>query len=281
MKRHLSIWMLMARSTIYKVLGLFLGLIAADGALFALMPWIEEQKVRSVASLAPGASVAVELERMFQYFPVVFGVCLLALTAVLCLNGCEFSAKQGYTLRRLRVSQREIFLWQAAHNAVCYLLLWAVQTGVVFVLCRYYVAHYQEMTMWYPDMVNDQTMVLAFYRNSFLHSLLPLADVWRWVRNAVGCAALGVCAAAFPVRQRRGHKSVAAPILAVLSALFFVQPMGYNSSGSFVDESASPIAKEIMGLRVLGNDGVAMVMLVFVAALALYALRGGAEDEEA
>ena len=36
MKRHLSIWMLMARSTICKVLGLLLALAAADGALFAL-----------------------------------------------------------------------------------------------------------------------------------------------------------------------------------------------------------------------------------------------------
>lgn len=277
MKRHLSIWMLMARSTIYKVLGLLLALTAVDGALFAMMPWIEAQKLRKAASLAPGASVAVELERMFQYFPIVFGVCLLVLTALLCLNGCEFSAKQGYTLRRLRVPQWEIFFWQAVQNVVCYFLLWAVQAGIVVVLCRYYEAHYQEMMEWYPDMVTSQTVFLAFYRNSFLHSLLPLADAWRWARNAVGCVALGLCAAAFPIRQRRGHRSVAAAILAVLSALFFVQPMGYNGNGEYIAEGTSWIGE----ILALGTDNVAMVMLVFVAAVALYALRGGAEDEEA
>lgn len=241
MKRHLSIWMLMARSTIYKVLGLFLGLIAADGALFALMPWIEEQKVRSVASLAPGASVAVELERMFQYFPVVFGVCLLALTAVLCLNGCEFSAKQGYTLRRLRVSQREIFAWQMIHNAVCYLLLWAVQAGVAFAVCRAYTARY-------PDWVNSQTVFLAFYRNSFLHSLLPLADVWRYVRNAVLCVTLGMCAAAFPVLQRRGRRSGGAVILAVTTAVYFGQPV---ASGDFATIGAALLVTAFAMMRVL------------------------------
>lgn len=277
MKKHFSIWMLMARSTIYRALGLFLALAVVDGALFALTPWIVEQNMGKTASLVSGKPVAVELEQMFQYFPIVFGICLLLLTALLCLNGCEFGTKQGYTLRRLRVSQREIFLWQAAQNALCYFLLWAVQTSLVVILCRYYVAHCQEITIWHPGMVNDQTVVLAFYRNSFLHSLLPLADVWRWVRNAVGCAALGVCAAAFPAQQRRGHRSVAAAILAVLSALFFVQPMGYNGNGEFIAVSTSWIGE----IRALGTDGVAMVMLVFVAVLALYALRGGAEDEEA
>lgn len=272
MKRHLSIWMLMTRSTIYRVLGLFLALAAVDGALFARALRQMEQWINPDASILPENLIAPSLEQVMEssYFSLAFGVCLLALTALLCLNGCEFGTKQGYTLQRLRVSQREIFVWQMVHNAACYFLLWAVQAGVAFAACRAYTARY-------PDWVNSQTVVLAFYRNSFLHSLLPLADVWRWVRNAVGCTALGVCAAAFPVQQRRGHKSVAAAILAVLSALFFVQPMGYNGNGEFIAESTWRIGE----IRALGTDGVAMVMLVFVAVLALYALRGGAEDEEA
>lgn len=219
MKRHLSIWMLMARSTIYKVLGLFLALAAADGALFAL-------------ALRQGAS-ALGLEQVLteSHLPAVFGAGLVLLTVVLCLNGCEFSAKQGYTLRRLRVSQREIFLWQAVHNAMCYFLLLAVQTGIVLALCRYYVAHYQEMVAWYPDMVNDQTMLLAFYRVPFLHSLLPLADVWRYVRNAVLCAALGVCAAAFPAQQRQGNRGIAVVILTIPTAAFFAQQMASSDFG--------------------------------------------------
>lgn len=212
MKRHLSIWMLMARSTIYQVLGLFLALAAADGALFAL-------------ALRQGAS-ALGLEQVLteSHLPAVFGAGLVLLTVVLCLNGCEFSAKQGYTLRRLRVSQREIFLWQAVHNAMCYFLLLAVQTGIVLALCRIYVARD-------PDMVNGQTVFLAFYRLPFLHSLLPLADVWRYVRNAVLCAALGVCAAAFPAQQRQGNRGIAVVILTIPTAAFFAQQMASSDFG--------------------------------------------------
>lgn len=212
MKRHLSIWMLMARSTICKVLGLLLALAAADGALFAL-------------TLRQGTSI-LGLEQVLteSHLSIVFGVCMVLLMAVLCLNGCEFSAKQGYTLRRLRVSQRELFLWQAAHNAVCCFLLWAVQTLIVLALCRVYAA--QD-----PDMVNSQTVFLAFYRVPFLHSLLPLADGWRYVRNAVLCAALGVCAAAFPVQQRQGNRGFAVVILTVLTVAFFCQSMAGGDFG--------------------------------------------------
>lgn len=212
MKRHLSIWMLMARSTIYKVLGLFLALTAVDGTLFAL-------------ALRRGAS-EYGLEQVLTEwpFPIAFGACLLLLMVVLCLNGCEFSAKQGYTLRRLRVSQRELFLWQAVHNVVCCFLLLAVQTLIVLALCWVYVARY-------PDMVNGQTVFLAFYRVPFLHSLLPLADAWRYVRNAVLCVALGVCAAAFPVQQRQGKRGIAVVILTISTVAFFCQSMAGGDFG--------------------------------------------------
>lgn len=243
MKRHLSIWMLMARSTIYKVLGLFLGLIAVDGVLFARTLQQEEQRLNPVTSILPENLIAPSLERVMEssYFSLAFGVCLLALTAVLCLTGCEFSVKQGYTLRRLCVSQREIFVWQMIHNAVCYFLLWAVQAGVAFAVCRVYTARY-------PDWVNGQTVFLAFYRDSFLHSLLPLADVWRWVRNAVLCVTLGMCSAAFPVLQRRGRRSGGAVILAVTTAVYFGQPV---ASGDFATIGAALLVTVFVMMRVL------------------------------
>lgn len=249
MKRHFSVWMLIARSTIYKVLGLFLALIAADGAIFAWALRQAEQRLNPISSILPENLLAPSLEQVMEssYFSLAFGVCLLALTAVLCMTGCEFSAKQGYTLRRLRVSQREIFVWQMVHNAVCYFLLWAVQAGIALAVCRAYTARY-------PDWVNGQMVVLAFYRDSFLHSLLPLADAWRYVRNAVLCVALGVCAAVFPALQRRGKRGIGAVVLSVSTAVHFGQPM---ASGDF----------ETIGVAVL------------ITAVALIRLKEVARDE--
>ena len=55
-------------------------------------------------------------------------------------------------------------------------IFWAAQVLFVLLLCRVYLAKAD------PACVNAQTVFLAFYRQKFLHSLLPLAETSRWVR---------------------------------------------------------------------------------------------------
>ena len=209
MKKQLSVFALHARAAIGRLALVLLGMLALDTAAYVLFG------LRGFRASLTGSELVTALRVIFSLGLVA---CQLLLAA--CFGA---GSRYGYTLRRLRVSQRELFLWQAAHNAVCYFLLLAVQTLIVLALCRVYAA--QD-----PDMVNSQTVFLAFYRVPFLHSLLPLADGWRYVRNAVLCAALGVCAAAFPVQQRQGNRGFAAVILTALTVLFFVQPV---RSGDF------------------------------------------------
>ncbi len=42
-----------------------------------------------------------------------------------------------------------------------------------------------------------QSLFLAFWRNDFLHSLLPLAEVSRWIRNGLMILAMGLVTAFF------------------------------------------------------------------------------------
>lgn len=200
--KHRSIFMLLARGTLAWLAAIGALLAAADAALYA-----------GAAPEAPALGEAFG----GQGFRLAFALALLGLTAALCANGCALGARTDYTLRRLRVRERDIFWMQAAHNALCYLILWGWQALVALALCWVYTAQH-------PQAVNGQSVMLACYGNAFLHSLLPLADWPLWARNLTGCAALGLCAAAFPVRQRRGRRGFAAAVLAVLAALTF--PLG-------------------------------------------------------
>ncbi|HHX29553.1 MAG TPA: hypothetical protein GX716_11190 [Firmicutes bacterium] len=97
MKPHLSVLMLVARSTIYKVIGLFLILAVVDGLLFHF-------------ALGPNQvgtdRVFIGLEHAFtkSRVPVAFGVSFLAMTILLQRTGYAPGGKPGYTLRRLSVA---------------------------------------------------------------------------------------------------------------------------------------------------------------------------------
>lgn len=206
MRQHVGVFMLMVRSTIWKLLGLLVVMAAAEFALF----W-----------MALGQGETLEQTLADAHITWAFGGAFLLLTAALCRIGCEHSSKQGYTLGRLPVSERGVFLWQGTCNACCYFLLWAGQLFWALALCKIY----RETAD--PSMYSNQTVFLAFYRSSLLHSLLPLEEVSRWIRNIILLLGLGLTAAYFPYRQRRKHLGVGIIVLAPLVLLFFVRGIGY------------------------------------------------------
>ena len=212
MKPHLSVLMLLARSTIYKVLGLLLALALVEGALFHL----------ALVSNGSGDSGFVSLERAFAQsrIPIVFGVCFLVMTILTERTGHAPGSKQEYTLWRLSVSERSVFAWQALYNTSCYIMLWAAQLFVALALCRLYLLRTN------PAFTSHQTVLLAFYRNNFLHSLLPLDEVSRWVSNVAVIIGVGVTSASVPFERRRGKAGVTAFVRAVLVLKFFNSGLG-------------------------------------------------------
>lgn len=74
--------------------------------------------------------------------------------------------------------------------------------------------------------ISDQTIFLAFYRSGFLHSLLPLGEATRYVRNVVLILCLGTLTAHFSFLQRRGRRGLSMVILTTLVLVNFPRPMG-------------------------------------------------------
>lgn len=216
MRRHISVLMMYIRSSVYRVIVLLALMVSAQFLLF----W---QSMKDYSAEYP-----IGLERIFDrtLLPWTFGLMAVCLTVQLVYVGCNQGVKQSYTLKRLSISEKSVFIWQGICNMGCYLLLWMVQVMTAFALCRWYLALAE------PEFVSNQTIFLAFYRSKFLHGLLPLAESSIWVRNLFLVLGLGFASAYFPYLQRRGKFSIGVLLLLVISIIWFPRNVGI-ASGDF------------------------------------------------
>lgn len=224
MKKYLSVFMLFTRSTIFPMLALLIAMVATEGALF----WLAMEK-----------NIALEQTFSLSRISWAGAVYFVLLTVILSSTGSERGAKTGYFLRRLQISERSVFLCQGAYNTICYFIFWMAQLFIVLGLFHYYIVNAD------PSYIGSQSIFLAFYRDSFLHSLLPLAETSRYVRNGILILGLGISSAYYPMSQRTGKSSMGIIALVCVILPFFAR--GIGSLGSDILLSAFAI---IMVLKI-------------------------------
>lgn len=196
MKQHGSVFMLFVRSSFYKILLILLAMIVSEGIWFygTIQSLLEKMETGEVTTMTP--------EVVFEeaHFIAFFGVALILVVIVLACVCRNTTGRLDYTLYRLSISPKSIFLWQAVYSAVCLLLVWFVQAITAFGLCRYYIQTAD------GSAVTHQSLFLAFYRTPFLHAVIPLQNVWCWIRNVLLFITLGA-AVAYDVYCTRRRKS--------------------------------------------------------------------------
>jgi hypothetical protein len=234
MSQYVSVFLVAVRSTIYKITGVFLLMAAAEGVLF----WMQLQRA--------GENKVVLLEELIQSsgIPLVSGGAFLLVCGILSLVGYEFSGSRvRYTIQRLSVREEAIVLLWGVNSMLALCMFWAAQLAVVLLLSKLYIDDME------PIFFNSQTLFLAFHRSSFLHSLLPLEETSRLLRNVALIFSLGITAACFAQKQRRGERGVAVALLAALTIVFFPADLGH-----------------------LGSDLTLMVIALTTAAFSLYSI---------
>ena len=207
-KKHLSVLMLYICSSITPLLCTVVFICSIHTGLFL---W----------ELQRGAA-ALETVIQPDYFKCAFiGGTIFLVAFLYRMNG------GGYTLRRLRISERTVFLWHVFSCFLCFVILWIAEIVVLTVLCRYYLA--QEIA----SGLSNQALFLAFYRNEFLHSILPLESVSRWFYLFFAFASLAFVTAGAAVRKRYGRNiRNNAPLSMTIVAMVFylVRPLGSLAS---------------------------------------------------
>lgn len=168
----LSLWALLAKGSFYKVLAVAFLLAAAETVLF-------------VRTLQGDSTAAFEIQIEKSGIQFVFFAALGAVFFLLIRMNRILDKEGQYTVMRLGLTKGGLFGIRTAYDMFCLLMPLAVQ--VVLVL------GFAEIYGRLPGMQEGpQTVFLAFYRNEFLHCLLPMAERSRWVRNGLMLLALGM-----------------------------------------------------------------------------------------
>ena len=186
MKRYLSVFEMIARSSIYKVLSIILGMAAIQTVAFYL-------------EISGGWFRSMESYINKSNFDIGFKIAYMLVTIVIVLPGMNHGSMQSYTLQRLRIKESGVFWMQALYNFFAYVLLWGAQLVTLFVSAVFYYREFADDGLW-----NNQTLFLAFYKNEFMHTILPLEDVMGWcILVSIGMTS-ALLAAEFTRRQRCG-----------------------------------------------------------------------------
>ena len=210
MKKYLSVFALIARNSIYRVAGLLLLLAAADGAL--AWYWI--------------SVLGYDLSNLFRNGNGGFGIALAVIFVLIAVvqirRGDIYSGPQGYTMRRLVISEKAVAVLQILYNILCWLILWGVQVLTVFLICKLYYRYGAGAA------AAEQQLFLLFYISPLLHSLLPMEEGLAWIANAAMVVGLSVITTYAMTRRR--EKKVAGEVIPVI---FMVIVLFRRELGSF------------------------------------------------
>ena len=194
MRKHLSVFMLMARDSVYKILVIMAAMAIGEAAALALLDGFEWAMFFTV------------IDSGFIYYIYIAAVAM-ACAVMLTVCGGGGGSRTRYTLGRLSVSERAVMGWHWLCAGLVMLLLWFWQVLLVYVFARWHQA------VAAPEWVSSQSLYLSCFRSPVLHSILPLDDVSRFARNLVMALCLGGVCAAGAYKIRRGQKALAPWIL--------------------------------------------------------------------
>ena len=196
MRRQLSLGMLFARSSLRRVLGILLVMAAAQLAL----GWY----ILRGDNLLPVESVLDH-----GIFRLLSALGLTGTVAAVMLSSGGFGSRAHYAVGRLPVRRWTVWAWSAGYTLAVLVLFWAVETAVCLGVFRIFAG----LSPSAPR--NPQLLLLATYRSSLFHSLLPLRDTTRLVTTILYFLGLGVLTSLWTVRAFRGKWSALPMILAL------------------------------------------------------------------
>ncbi len=187
-----SMFALYACGSLYRVLAVLAGMILAEGiSFYAVCRRLE----RSGTMAYPEQMIELCLLKYIFLTALVLVAFLLIVT-----EGDRGGCRSSYTLFRLKVSRKQQFVVKTVYNFLCLMMVFAVQILAALVICRLYAERLP------AELVSPQYLFLVFYRSEFLHCILPMADVEKWVCVFLLLLALAMDAAYGGNRNGQGRR---------------------------------------------------------------------------
>lgn len=210
MKKELSVLMLAVRSSFYKILTVLIFMVVFQLSFFYL--GVQKYRLQGVFSMEEMVEVS--------YIEPIFFIAFLLICAILVWSKNQKGSQSEYTLKRLLIHRERVFFLWSGYHICCFLVLFSWQIFAIIGMGKWYLNWIEE------SYISSQSLFLAFWRNDFLHSLLPLAEVSRWIRNGLLVTALGL-AMAFIGNEGYRNQGLALVCCVLLVILGFSDPAGY------------------------------------------------------
>lgn len=228
-KEIVSVFGLLARSSFLKILGILAMLVVGESVLLWREVSVSYRNVLHGETLLGADEVMLLMaapEKLLEnaFVHMVFLAALALVMVVLIWTENRMSEKAGYTIMRLGLTRKELFVIKTVYNVACLVLLFVVQIWVAIGFLAWYEAN---MPL---DISMPQLFFLAFYRNEFLHCILPMQEFGKWIRNFLMVAALSMTAAGvivFP-GEKGTRKSTSGWTIVILSVAWFLSDAGKN-----------------------------------------------------
>ena len=210
MRKYMGVMAVMLRLSLKKVLLWFGSLTMIRSAVFL---YLTMKTGRGQAE--PALEHYIEESRFLWLFVLMLG----GVIVLLSLRFTGSGNRMGYTLNRLRLSPKELFLAGACCDIGLLITVWTWEFLITAVLGRLYLHHI------HGGNLTHQTFYLAMLRSACLHMQLPLKDPLLAIRNLLLIICLGIGTAGCSTAALYGEKSLLIVWIAPLSLLLLLRPV--------------------------------------------------------
>ncbi|MCL2045021.1 MAG: hypothetical protein FWG88_01365 [Oscillospiraceae bacterium] len=185
MKKHLSVMMLYVRSILYKFILLVLVMAVVQSVFFAIA-------FRNAEGLY-GLDTIMNNSRL----EIIFRFAIALLWIFIGTADTESRIKIEYTLSRLRITRKMVFIWHSIVNSCFIILFRAILFCLLYALCSVYMRLYPQ----------PQAVMLVFYSNNYLHQLLPLKDYGLILYHVLYMIIFAIASASYSMRINKGNNA--------------------------------------------------------------------------
>lgn len=226
MKKYVSVWALLARSSFLKIAVLLAGMAAAECGLL----WAAAQTLVGEGQGEPfiyGSGPERIWKDSLAWFPFLITLGLI-FAVLVWAEGRQKDSRVEYTWRRLRLTKRQQVTVKIFYNMSCFVILFAVQVSVAL----WFLSVYRRIAP--SEMISPQIYFLTFMRSKYLHNVLPFAETGKWLRNALILSAFSITAAKGVYEEKASNKTFCISLFLV-AACWFYSEMGLNVQDVFID----------------------------------------------
>ena len=217
MKKYLSVFSVIARESIWRIS--FLWIVSA---VLQTVFFYREMLSENVQSSKMVAKAFTSYEDNITV-PMLFALTILLTGILLMKTGMDFRTRTGYTLRRLRITEKQVYVLQSVYNSLMLFILFLFETALCFAFVNW------GTTFFDARYITNQTVYLTFYSSEFLSDMFAGRDIINILRNLLMIASMGFNISCFSHMWRRGRKHILGALLLVIWSFMFWWCPGFGN----------------------------------------------------